>query len=283
MGWIIDAVIGVLLLIVLLINLFMGFQKCGLNNAFTALNVVLSCVLASVISGALISGPLASVVEGSGEGSELMGTLLSIGLFVVLMLVFSLIFSVWFPMRATSCLLHSVRKAYGVPQPPSIIGGTLRNLLFTLWLIVTIAASIVLTTVGRRALEFVSGLIHLPEGFIDLWGTLRFVFLGVIMLLVLVPLNMLARGHRCPLREVVPGVLLSMLAWLTLSVAFSYYVETVAHYTELYGSIATIVVVLLWLYMSGQVLIMGAEYNGFRLANKETKIIRPPEGKEDAK
>ena len=194
------------------------------------------------------------------------------------LLVFSLIFSVWFPMRATSCLLHSVRKAYGVPQPPSIIGGTLRNLLFTLWLIVTIAASIVLTTVGRRALEFVSGLIHLPEGFIDLWGTLRFVFLGVIMLLVLVPLNMLAWGHRCPLREVVPGVLLSMLAWLTLSVAFSYYVEKVAHYTELYGSIATIVVVLLWLYMSGQVLIMGAEYNGSRLAYKETKVIRPPEG-----
>ena len=92
MGWIIDAVIGVLLLIVLLINLFMGFQKCGLNNAFTALNVVLSCVLASVISGALISGPLASVVEGSGEGSELMGTLLSIGLFVVFSLIFSIVF-----------------------------------------------------------------------------------------------------------------------------------------------------------------------------------------------
>ena len=48
------------------------------------------------------------------------------------LLVFSLIFSVWFPMRATSCLLHSVRKAYGVPQPPDIIGGTLRNLLFPL-------------------------------------------------------------------------------------------------------------------------------------------------------
>jgi len=181
--------------------------------------------------------------------------------------------------------LPAALRAQGLRRAPApdIIGGTLRNLLFTLWLIVTIAASIVLTTVGRRALEFVSGLIHLPEGFIDLWGTLRFVFLGVIMLLVLVPLNMLARGHRCPLREVVPGVLLSMLAWLTLSVAFSYYVEKVAHYTELYGSIATIVVVLLWLYMSGQVLIMGAEYNGFRLANKETKIIRPPEGKEDAK
>ena len=95
------------------------------------------------------------------------------------LLVFSLIFSVWFPMRATSCLMHSACKAYGVPQPPSMIGGTLRNLLFTLWLIVTIAASIVLTTVGRRALQFVSGLIHIPEQFIDLWGNLRFVLLGL--------------------------------------------------------------------------------------------------------
>ena len=69
------------------------------------------------------------------------------------LLVFSLIFSVWFPMRATSCLMHSVRKAYGISRPASMIGGTLRNFFFTLWLIVTIAASIVLTTVGRRALK----------------------------------------------------------------------------------------------------------------------------------
>ncbi len=199
------------------------------------------------------------------------------------LLVFSLIFSIWFPMRSTSCLMHSVRKAYGMPQPPGLVGGTLRNLAFTLWLIVTIAASIVLTTVGRRALKFVSGLVRIPAGFIDLWGTLRFVALGVIMLLVLVPLNMLARGNRCPLREVVPGVLLSMVAWLALSAAFSYYVENVAHYSELYGSIATIVVVLLWLYMTGQVLIMGAEYNGARLADRKPAEIDPMQGEDDIK
>ena len=74
-----------------------------------------------------------------------------------------------------------------------------------------------------------------------------------------------------------------VLAWLALSVAFSYYVEKVAHYTELYGSIATIVVVLLWLYMTGQVLIMGAEYNGSRLAYRENKTIHPPEGEKGTK
>ena len=196
------------------------------------------------------------------------------------LLVFSLIFSVWFPMRATSCLMHSVRKAYGVSRPASMIGGTLRNFFFTLWLIVAIAASIVLTTVGHRALAFAAKFVRLSDSFIDLWGSLRFVLLGVVMLLVLVPLNMVAQGRRCPLWEVVPGVLLSMAAWLALSLAFSYYVEQVAHYSELYGSIATIVVVLLWLYMTGQVLIMGAEYNGARLAYRSAKSVPLPKEEE---
>lgn len=187
------------------------------------------------------------------------------------LLIFSLIFSIWFPMRATSCLMHSVRKAYGVSEPLSVIGGTLRKLLMTLWLIVTIAASIVLTTVGRRALGLIGGLVTLPEDFVVAWGYLRFVLLGVVMLLLLVPLNMLALWRRCPLHEVVPGVALSMAAWMLLSAAFSYYVEHFAHYTELYGSIATIVVALLWFYMSGQVLIMGAEFNGLCLENRRKR------------
>ena len=103
---------------------------------------------------------------------------------------------------------------------------------------------------------------------------------GILMLLVLVPMNMVAQGRRCPLWEVVPGVLLSMAAWLALSLAFSYYVEQVAHYSELYGSIATIVVVLLWLYMTGQVLIMGAEYNGARLAYRSAKSVPLPKEEE---
>lgn len=197
------------------------------------------------------------------------------------LLIFSLIFSIWFPMRAASCLMHSVRKAYGVGQPPSMMGGTLRNFFITLWLIAAIAASIVLTTVGRRALEFLSSLVQLPESFIIAWGYLRFVLLGVVMLLILVPVHMMALGRRCPLREVVPGVILSMAAWMALSAAFSYYVENVAHYTELYGSIATIVVVLLWLYMSGQVLVMGAEFNGIRLHHRQTSNPVVPEGKEE--
>ena len=80
------------------------------------------------------------------------------------LLWFSLIFSVWFPMRATSCLLHSLRKAFGLGPPRKMLVNQLGILLFTVWLILTIGLTLLLVTVGRRALEFLSGLIELPAG-----------------------------------------------------------------------------------------------------------------------
>ena len=184
------------------------------------------------------------------------------------LLWFSLVFSIWFPMRATSCLLHSLRKAFNMGPPRKMLLNQLAILLFTVWLILSIGLTLLLVTVGRRALEFVSGLIALPQGFIDLWSYLRFIVLGVVMFLMLTVLYMLAQGQRRPLKEVAPGVGISLAAWMVLSLAFSYYVEHFANYSVLYGSIATVVVVLLWLYMSGTVLIMGAEYSAVILRRR---------------
>ena len=185
---------------------------------------------------------------------------------------FSLIFSVWFPMRAASCLMRSVRKAMGRGMPKSAVISLLRNLIFTVWLIVMIVLTLVLTTVGRRALALVSDWVILPPGFVNLWNSMRFVLLGVAVFLLLIPLYMLAQGTRCPLREIVPGVGGSLLVWMLLSFAFSYYVEHLARYTQLYGAIAAIVVVLLWLYMSGTIMIMGAEFNGAILDMKNRPV-----------
>lgn len=190
------------------------------------------------------------------------------------LLWFSLIFSVWFPMRATSSLMHSLRKAFGQSSPESILRGQIRTLLFTVLLIGTIAASLVLSTVGRRALRFISAHISIPAEFtkfINMWGYMRFVLMGLILLVLMVPLYMLAQGQRRPLREIMPGAAASLVAWMVLSLAFSYYVEHLAHYTELYGSIAAIVVTMLWLYMSGTVLIMGAELNALILERKNAR------------
>ncbi len=174
---------------------------------------------------------------------------------------FSLVFSVWFPMRATGSLMHSLRKAFGQKAPESIVKRQAQVLLFTVWLIVVIAVTLVLVVAGRHGLAFIGRLVTIPEKFVSLWLYLRFAVLAAVMAVSLALLYMLAQGRRQPLREVLPGVVTSLIAWMVLSMAFSYYVETMGRYSVLYGSIATVIVVLLWLYMSGQVLILGAEFS----------------------
>ena len=196
------------------------------------------------------------------------------------LLWFSLVFSIWFPMRSTGCLMHSLRKAFGRSAPENILLGQLRTLLFTIWMIFVIGLTLALVVVGRRALYFLSGFLPLSETFISVWGYLRFIILGLVMAISLGILYQLALGQRRPLREVLPGVGSSLAAWLLLSMAFSYYVENMARYAQLYGSIATIVVVLLWLYMSGQVLILGAELSASLIHRK--KHAAPSSGGEEA-
>ncbi len=189
------------------------------------------------------------------------------------LLWFSLIFSVWFPMRASGCLMHSLRKAFGRSAPESILRSQLRILLFTVWLIVVIAITLVLVVVGRSVLEFAGRFITVTETFIAVWSYLRFVLLALVMTVTLAVLYMLSQGQRQPLREILPGVGSSLAAWMVLSMAFSYYVEHLGQYSVLYGSIATVIVVLLWLYMSAQILILGAEFSA-ALTEKRTTAAR---------
>ena len=184
------------------------------------------------------------------------------------LLWFSLIFSVWFPMRATSCLLHSLRKAFGLGPPRKMLVNQLGILLFTVWLILTIGLTLLLVTVGRRALEFLSGLhraaggVHRPVELSAVYRSGRgdvpdadgAVYAGTGTAAAFEGSG--PRGGHLPGGVDGPVPWPFRIMWRILP------------YSVLYGSIATVVVVLLWLYMSGTVLIMGAEYSAVILRRR---------------
>lgn len=58
-----------------------------------------------------------------------------------------------------------------------------------------------------------------------------------------------------------PGAVFSLVMWLVLSFLFSYYVENIARYSVIYGTLGAVIVLLLWLYLASVMLIMGAEFN----------------------
>lgn len=184
-----------------------------------------------------------------------------------------ILLAVWFPMRATSCLLWAVERAMGSGKGHRGWRGWLRTLLFTLWLLLTLGLTLALITAGRGLLMFLAGLPELPAEPSAVGNALRFAVLAAVMFVSLGLLYLLALGGRQPFSRVVPGVAASLAAWLAVSAGFSFYVERVADYTRLYGSITAVVVTLLWLYMTAVVLIMGAELNGAlhrRRIKKET-------------
>ena len=139
-------------------------------------------------------------------------------------------------MRAANALLLSVRKAYGMGRPTQFLRHQAKVFLYTICLILTILLSLVLVTVGRSVLNLCADYFHfsaiLTDGFIELWSTLRFVFLGCIVFLALAVLYGLAQETRS-VHYVWPGVLFFAHGLDgPLAAFFSLYVENAANYSS---------------------------------------------------
>ena len=116
------------------------------------------------------------------------------------------------------------------------------------------------------ALRLAERFVTLPEGFIDLWGDLRFLVLGGVMFAAVGLLYAAAQDCRQSVWSIIPGVAAALAGWMVVSAAFSFYVENFANYSVIYGALGTIIVLMMWLNITAVVLIMGAEVNGVLIA-----------------
>ena len=190
------------------------------------------------------------------------------------LLVFGLVFSIYFPMRATNALMRSVRTAYLLGPAHGVVQ-MLKTLVYTVLLIATIALTLVLMSVSDRLLAYCVANFGLPAFIAELWAKLRFPLAAVVGYFALFLLYALAQDGRQPWRNIWPGTLAALTAWMGLSWLYAWYVEHIAHYSLLYGSIGTVIVLLIWLNLSATALIMGAELNGTLISlRKELRLSR---------
>ena len=116
-------------------------------------------------------------------------------------------------------------------------------------------------TGGGRGMEGRGGWLGVPRGFARVGSGLRFVIWGTVVFAAVGLLYAMAQDVRRSGRSIVPGALASLAAWMALSAGYSYYVEHFANYSVIYGTLGTVVVLLIWLYLTAAALIMGAEWN----------------------
>jgi membrane protein len=68
-----------------------------------------------------------------------------------------------------------------------------------------------------------------------------------------------------------PGSVLAVFLWVVISLGFKLYVENLMYYNLVYGSITGVIVLMIWLYISGMVLLIGGELNAVLEATKLNK------------
>ena len=178
------------------------------------------------------------------------------------LLLFGLLFSIYFPMRAANSLMHSVRTAYHLGPPHNAVLHWFKTFLYTVLLIAAIALTLTLMTFGERFLVYAVRQFHLPVLIATLWVWLRFPAIIVVGCFALLVLYAMAQDSRPRRQDLWPGTLASLAGWVILNGAYAFYVNNIAHYSALYGSIGAVIVLLVWLNLSAIVLIMGAELNG---------------------
>lgn len=140
--------------------------------------------------------------------------------------------------------------------------GPLRSLLLSVGisaaLLLTVYLSILVILTGEGFLRWVASHSPLPlERAITLWNSLRYLLLFCVLLLFITALSRLAAPRGTPKAAILVSSGLSAFALVAASVLFSWFIGLSTRYSLVYGSLVSVVIMLLWLYLCGNILLAG--------------------------
>lgn len=179
------------------------------------------------------------------------GGLLSIGI----------IGTLWAASNAVNAIIKAFNRAYEIEENRSFIVTRLIAVVMTIAMIVVIIVSLLLPIFGRIIGEFVFSIFGLSESFISVWETLRWALSTIIFFIVLLALYKLAPNTRIYLRDAVWGTIVGTVLWQIVAFGFSFYVTRIANYSVNYGSLGTVIVMMIWFYLFGLIIILGGVIN----------------------
>ena len=209
------------------------------------------------------SASLISSIIGQVKGSSA-GSALSIGAVVAL----------YSASGAVRQAMHAMNVAYDIENERPAWKKFPLSLLYTLLLAVMLLSAAAMMLLGPKVAEFIAGQVGLGQLAVTLWTWLRIPIAVLIIIAALAVIYYLFPNHRQPFRLVTPGAILAVIVWILASLAFSWYVSNFSSYSKTYGSIAAIIVLLLYFYITSAILLFGAEIN----AETYRQVAEDPEG-----
>ena len=153
-----------------------------------------------------------------------------------------------------------MNRVYGVEEGRPFWRLKPQQLLLTVVLVVLCAACLVIVVVTGPVARSVGDVLGVGDDLVVLWDFLKWPVLALVVTVVVALLYWATPNVRDPgFRLVTVGALVAMLVWALASVGFAFYVANFSAYNRTYGSLAGVVVLLLWLFLTNVALVLGAE------------------------
>lgn len=179
------------------------------------------------------------------------GGLLSIGVLL----------SLWTSSNAVITVQIAMNEAYGTEEQRPYWKVRLISVYLVIGFTSFIITSLLLLIFGPLIGIWLASLANLGDAFAVAWRLLRWPTILGLMMAALSTLYRYAPAIPLPWRETTPGAVTATVAWVAVTLAFSFYVDNFGSYNKTYGSIGAVMALLVWMYASAFLILLGGEIN----------------------
>jgi len=172
-----------------------------------------------------------------------------------------MLFTLWAASNGILAFIRGLNKAYDQKETRPFWKKMIVSLFFTIGFALVILISFSMLVLGRVLGQHAFSFLGFSYFFNTAWDVIRYTTVFTVMMLVFICMYRCIPNRRLCLKEVIPGSVFSTVGWVVISLVFSYYVNNFANFSNMYGSLGGIFILLLWLYWSSIIILIGGEIN----------------------
>jgi membrane protein len=177
------------------------------------------------------------------------------------LITLGLLVALWTASRGVDAFRRALNLAYDVPEYRPMWKTQGLAILMTLAGSLFIPLAFALFLLGGQLGEWIAERLHVLNAFHTVWSWLRWPLTAALVMLVLALCYWRLPAVKHRYKFLSPGALVATVLWLVTTWGFTQYVENFGSYNVTYGSIGGVIVLMLWLYLTGLIFILGGEVN----------------------
>ena len=177
------------------------------------------------------------------------------------LLTIGVIGAIWSSSSAVTAIIAALNRAYDIDEWRPWWKRRIIAILITVALAVFVASAFAFVVGGADLASWVADRLGLGAVLTNVWTIAQWTLAIVLVVVAVDVVYYFAPNAETPFVWITPGALLATTLWLLTSFGFKVYVENFSSYTAVQGTIGTVIVLLLWFYLSGFALLVGAELN----------------------